>query len=192
VLRALVPLTGTSEEAAAARLAELAASLGGVLALGVSSVCVGAGSFQAGFSEARQAALAVPVVAPSAGFLRYESLGLFKYLLRVPRAERVRDPHADALRRLREHDRRRRSQLLPTLEEFLRQRGNAAATAKALYVHQNTLRQRFRRIEEISGINVRSADWLMLEIACKLLKFDEVYATDEAAPAEPAARPRKA
>ena len=50
-----------------------------------------------------------------------------------------------------------------------------AATAKALYVHPNTLRQRLRRIGEIAGIDPRADDWLMLEIACKLLKLEEVY-----------------
>ena len=92
--------------------------------------------------------------------------------LQVPSARSARrtgpGPAADALRALRDHDRRRQSQLLRTLEEFLRQRGNMAATAQALYVHPNTLRQRLRRIGEITGIDAREADWLMLEIACKL------------------------
>ena len=52
---------------------------------------------------------------------------------------------------------------------------NMAATAKALYVHPNTLRQRLRRIAEITGIDPRADDWLMLEIACKLLRLEEVY-----------------
>ena len=112
---------------------------------------------------------------PGARRLRYDELGLYKYLLRVPLDEQVRDRRGDALRALRDHDRRRQSQLLRTLEEFLRQRGNMAATAKALYVHPNTLRQRLRRIAEITGIDPRADDWLMLEIACKLLRLEEVY-----------------
>ena len=113
-------------------------------------------------------ARALPVLRPRERHLRYDALGVYKYLLRVPPGERVRDKHADALRVLAEHDRRRNAQLLHTLEEFLRQRGHVGATAQALYVHPNTLRQRLRRIEELTGLDARDADWLLLEVALKL------------------------
>ncbi len=87
----------------------------------------------------------------------------------------MRDRHADALRVLAEHDRKRNAQLLHTLEEFLRQRGHVGATAQALYVHPNTLRQRLRRIDELTGLDVRDADWLLLEVALKLQRLEEVY-----------------
>ena len=112
---------------------------------------------------------------PRERHLRYDELGVYKYLLRVPPGERVRDRHADALRVLAEHDRRRNAQLLHTLEEFLRQRGHVGATAQALYVHPNTLRQRLRRIEELTGLDARDADWLLLEVALKLQRLEEVY-----------------
>jgi GAF domain-containing protein len=177
-LRLLVPLRGLSENALLERLEALVDELPSPVAAGFSSVCSGARAYAAGMAEAHQAALAVPVIRPGARRLRYDELGLYKYLLRVPLDEQVRDRRSDALRALRDHDRRRQSQLLRTLEEFLRQRGNMAATAKALYVHPNTLRQRLRRIGEIAGIDPRADDWLMLEIACKLLKLEEVYPTE--------------
>ena len=126
-------------------------------------------------AEAQQAARALPVLRAGARHLRYDELGVYKYLLRVPPGERVRDKHADALRVLAEHDGRRNAQLLQTLEEFLRQRGHVGATAQALYVHPNTLRQRLRRIEELTGLDARDADWLLLEVALKLQRLEEVY-----------------
>jgi len=86
-----------------------------------------------------------------------------------------RDPPgepADALRRLVAYDRRRQAELCRTLEEYLARRGNISATAQALYVHPNTLRQRLRRIEEITGLDVREGEWLMIEIALKLLRLE--------------------
>ena len=77
------------------------------------------------------------------------------------------------VRRLGEYDRQRQAQLTRTLEEFLRQRGNISATAQALYVHPNTLRQRLRRIEELTGISIKGDDWLMIEIALKLIRLEE-------------------
>ncbi len=64
---------------------------------------------------------------------------------------------------------------LQTLEEFLRQRGHVGETARSLYVHPNTLRQRLRRIEELTGLDAREADWLVLEVALKLQRLEEVY-----------------
>jgi DNA-binding PucR family transcriptional regulator len=157
------------------RIEAIAADLPDSLALGLSNVCHGPDACAAGFSEAQQAARALPVLRPRERHLRYDELGVYKYLLRVPRGERVRDRHADALRVLAEHDRRRNAQLLHTLEEFLRQRGHVGATAQALYVHPNTLRQRLRRIEELTGLDARDADWLLLEVALKLQRLEEVY-----------------
>jgi DNA-binding PucR family transcriptional regulator len=73
--------------------------------------------------------------------MTYEELGAYKYLLRMSLDTSLRDHHRDAVARLVEYDRQRSTSLLATLEEFLRRRGNISATAEALYVHPNTLRQ---------------------------------------------------
>ena len=172
-LRLLAP--ALAGESVLERIEAIAAELPGALAVGISNVCSGPDACAAGFAEAQQAARALPVLRAGARHLRYDELGVYKYLLRVPPGERVRDKHADALRVLAEHDGRRNAQLLHTLEEFLRQRGHVGATAQALYVHPNTLRQRLRRIEELTGLDARDADWLLLEVALKLQRLEEVY-----------------
>ena len=53
------------------------------------------------------------------------------------------------------------------------------ATAEALYVHPNTLRQRLRRIMELTGLDLRKDDWLMVEIAVKLVQLQ--HAADRVA-----------
>ena len=52
--------------------------------------------------------------------------------------------------------------------------GNISATSEALFVHPNTLRQRLRRIQELSGLDLRKDDWLLIEIAVKMVKLQEV------------------
>jgi purine catabolism regulator len=103
----------------------------------------------------------------------YDELGAYKYLLRLSREGDVRDPHRDAITRLARYDRERSTSLVRTLEEFLRRRGNIVATSAALYVHQNTLRQRLRRITEVSGLDLRGADWLSVEIAVKMVRLEQ-------------------
>jgi DNA-binding PucR family transcriptional regulator len=92
----------------------------------------------------------------------------------------VPDRHRAALRRLRAYDARHRAELTRTLEELLTRRGHMGATAAALYVHPNTLRQRLTRIATVSGLDVRTEDWLTLEIALRLLRLEDALA--EAAP----------
>jgi purine catabolism regulator len=102
----------------------------------------------------------------------FDDLGAYKYLLKVSQDGRVRDRRGEALQRLAEYDERHRSQLLLTLEEYLRRRGNIAAAATTLYVHPNTLRQRLRRIQDLTGLDVAREDWLMIEIELKLLRLE--------------------
>lgn len=143
------------------------------LSIGISNLCAGAGSFRAGFEEAGHALLGASVIQGTPAVMTYEELGPYKYLLRMPFDAAVRDAHRDAVGRIAEYDRQRSTALLKTLEEFLRRRGNISATAEALFVHPNTLRQRLRRIMEISGLDLRKDDWLMVEIAVKMVKLQD-------------------
>jgi DNA-binding PucR family transcriptional regulator len=69
------------------------------------------------------------------------------------------------------YDRRRRSQLVDTLEQYLRDRRSVATTARALFIHPNTLRQRLERIEKLSGLDLAAEDLLSLELAVKLVRL---------------------
>ncbi len=136
------------------------------VAIGISNPCVGAASFAEGFAEAAQALVGTEVLRPSV--LAYDDLGAYKYLLRMSREQGGRDTHREAIAQLAEYDETHQTSLLRTLEEFLSRRGTIGATADALYVHPNTLRQRLRRIMELTGLDLRREDWLMVEIAVKL------------------------
>ncbi len=105
--------------------------------------------------------------------LSYEELGAYKYLLRVALDGGIRDATVDAVNRLAAYDEQRGSQLVQTLEEFLRRHGSISATSETLFVHPNTLRQRLRRIAELSGLDLRRDDWLMIEIAVKMVKLQK-------------------
>jgi GAF domain-containing protein len=147
-------------------------ALGEEIAIGVSNPCQGAASFAAGFQEAWHALVGTSVLQGRPGVMAYDELGPYKYLLRMSVDSGSRDTHRESIRRLADYDRQRSTFLLRTLEEFLRHRGSISATAAALYVHPNTLRQRLRRIQELSGLDLRKDDWLMVEIALKLVRLE--------------------
>jgi GAF domain-containing protein len=153
--------------------------------VGLSSVCAGPGSFAHGFEEAGQAVIGTTLLKHGPAVTTFEELGAYKYLLRIAREGSVRDATIEAVSLLADYDRQRGASLLQTLEEFLRRRGNISATSEALYVHPNTLRQRLRRIAELSGLDLRRDDWLMVEIAVKMVRLQAVLGPatpDTAAP----------
>jgi GAF domain-containing protein len=172
-LRALVRLPSASAEKLLARLRRTQADLETPASVGVSSVCQGESAFADGFAEAQQALLGTTVLAGENAVLSYEELGAYKYLLRVALDGGIRDATVDAVMCLAEYDEQRGSQLVQTLEEFLRRHGNISATSETLFVHPNTLRQRLRRIGELSGLDLRRDDWLMIEIAVKMVKLQK-------------------
>lgn len=171
--RALLRVHSDGAERLLAEAREIQNRLEAPVSVGLSNVCRGAASFAAGFEEARHALLGTTVLQGTPSVMAYEELGPYKYLLRMPFDGGVRDAHRDAVARIAEYDRLRSTALLKTLEEFLRRRGNISATAETLYVHPNTLRQRLRRIGELSGLDLRKDDWLMVEIAVKMVRLQE-------------------
>ena len=172
-LRALIRLTTASSDSFRAKLGRVHADLGEPVSIGVSSVCQGEASFSDGFAEAQQALVGTAVLSGGPSLMAYDDLGAYKYLLRVAVDGGIRDATVDAVSKLAEYDAQRGAQLLATLEEFLRRHGSISATSEALYVHPNTLRQRLRRIGELSGLDLRRDDWLAIEIAVKMVKLQQ-------------------
>ena len=81
------------------------------------------------------------------------------------------DRMRQAVDRLIEYDRRRRTALLDTLERYLAERRSVIESARALFIHPNTLRQRLGRIEELTGLALDEDDLLSLELAIKLARL---------------------
>jgi GAF domain-containing protein len=177
-LRALIPVGRQGAAGVLADLRRVHADFGSAAAIGVSSVCADAEAVADGFEEARHAVLGAAVIGRDRRVLGYDELGPYKYLLRVAVDPGSRDATMDAVTKLAEYDRERGASLLFTLEEFLRRRGNISATSEALFVHPNTLRQRLRRIADLTGIDLRRDDWLMVEIAVKLVRLRIALAAD--------------
>ena len=169
-LRALLPLQPrTDGQALEAALHALA--LGENLFLGISSARHGVADGRRSLSEAVDAAkIARALTADTGGALPYRELGAYRYLVRVPPDESPDDRLRVAVDRLIDYDRQRRSQLVPTLEQYLRDRSRVT-TARALYIHPNTLRQRLERIEALAELDLDSEDLVSLELALKLARL---------------------
>jgi DNA-binding PucR family transcriptional regulator len=142
--------------------------------LGVSAAGRGVAESRQALREAARAAQIARTLRPDGGALGYEQLGAYKYLVNLRLDDEApRDRHWAAVEALLAHDRQRRTALLETLEEYLARRRSVTDTARTLYIHPNTLRQRLARIERVTGLRLASEDLLALELAVKLVRLDD-------------------
>jgi DNA-binding PucR family transcriptional regulator len=164
-LTALVPVGAErGSERVLERLAGLGRRLG--VAIGVSQPRPGLAEGTTSVREADDAALVARALAPEGGARAYQELGAYRYLAALAGTAAPDSPHAQAIATLAAYDTARGTDLLQTLEAFLRLRG-VTATSRALLVHPNTLRQRLQRIGTLTGLDLEAEDLLSLELALK-------------------------
>lgn len=126
---------------------------------------VGAGgAFEelAGIGESYRQARAAMELAQRAGFpavlADYEDWRIDDFLMQASGALNL-EPFMDSLvRRMAEHDRAEGTQLVSTLEAYLRCANNAQAAARMLGIHKNTMYARLERIQELFDVDLGSGE----------------------------------
>jgi DNA-binding PucR family transcriptional regulator len=144
------------------------------LVVGLSELGQGASGARRRIREAADAARIGRSLVAEGGAISYEQLGAYRYLVHLELDEAPRDRYSQSVEKLIEYDRRGNACLVDTLERYLADRGRIAATARALFVHPNTVRQRLDRIERVAGLDLKSEDLLSLELALKLVRLHRV------------------
>jgi GAF domain-containing protein len=168
-LRGLLPLPATATSGDMASLRELGASEG--VAIGMSAAHAGAEGASTGLRQAQDAAAIARALEPGGGALAYDGLGAYRYLVHLAVQDAPHDRLCEAVERLLEYDARRETQLVATLEQYLADRRVGTATARKLFIHANTLRQRLDRIEKLTELDLAGEDLLSLELAVKLVRL---------------------
>jgi DNA-binding PucR family transcriptional regulator len=183
-LRGLAPLPADDQPATEAlwkACDELAREEG--LEIGLSEVDRGAASARRRMREAADAARIGRSLTGEGGAVSYEQLGAYRYLVHLELDETPTDRYGQAVEALIDYDARRSSQLVETLESYLGARCSVAASARGLFIHPNTVRQRLDRIERVTGLDLRNEDLLSLELALKVARLHRVRG--DAGPARP-------
>lgn len=145
---------------------ELARELRGALAAGhggegvraAASRVAPVGLVRRSFHEARCALEATGLsngAAPEVA--SYEDLGAFRLLLAVQDDEALRVYTESVLGPLEDGGGEYGDELLRSLEAFIEQNGQWEKAARQLYCHRHTLRYRIKRIEELTGRDLKSA-----------------------------------
>jgi hypothetical protein len=123
------------------------------------------------YREARDAATIGRALLGEGGAIAYSELGAYRYLVHIAADDAPQDRMRAAVDALIAYDSKRRTALLDTLERYLAERRSVIDSARALFIHPNTLRQRLGRIEELTGLQLDDDDLLSLELAIKLARL---------------------
>jgi sugar diacid utilization regulator len=108
-----------------------------------------------------EALLAVNVVEgdPERTELAYEETGTYQLLLpHMSDPVELRRFYDETVRPLVAYDEQYETDLLGTLSTFLECDANVNATAARLFTHRHTIRYRFERVRELTGLDVSSTD----------------------------------
>jgi GAF domain-containing protein len=140
-------------------------------AIGVSELRDAPGDATRAYREALDATTIGRALLGEGGAIAYAQLGAYRYLVHIAAEDAPRDRMRAAVDELIAYDSRRRTALLDTLERYLAERRSVIESARALYIHPNTLRQRLGRIEELTGVELDRDDLLSLELAIKLARL---------------------
>lgn len=145
-----------------------------LVSAGVSRVCRTAQDYQDGFEQARQAILMGRAVRGPGAAVTFDELGAQWHLFHAAQ-QQVRDGYQERLERLLTLDREKGTQLFRTIEAYLESFGNSKAAADKLFVHRNTLRQRFEKIRQAVGVDVTDSErWFDLMMAVRIIRLREL------------------
>jgi len=141
------------------------------LLIGVGRTYPGWDRLSESYQEAQEALEVGPLLMDEA-VISFDALGVLHWLRHLPPDLREKNHFSQAIQVLAEHDAQRQSSLLETLETYLDPGQNGQETARRLYLHRNTLRQRLDKIQDICALELSdSLVSLNLHVAIKEYKL---------------------
>jgi hypothetical protein len=137
---------------------DIAEVLGGRAAVGVGGVAPSAQSLRTSLVEARHACRFARLRRQGQAYAVHGEVGSHTLLLAMQDEEVLAAFRRALLQPIEEHDARRHTQLVATLDAFLSSGGQWQGTADRLHVHVNTLRHRLARVERLTGRSLSSME----------------------------------
>jgi sugar diacid utilization regulator len=142
------------------------------LFIGLGNPCLQLADYPRGFAQAEEALLLGRRLHPEGEITSFDDLGLFRYLYRIARMDALGDRYQELVGRIAAYDRRKRAELLDTLEAYLENSGHLTRTSALLFVHRNTLIQRLERLQMDFDLDLEERpNWLALLFAIKVYKL---------------------
>lgn len=139
--------------------------------MGVGSQAANLTDLHQRFQEAKIAMELGKVFGP-ADISYFEEMGFLKFIFTAP-AQELQEFAQRVLGKIIAYDLEMETDLLQTIEVYINQHCQTANCAKALYIHENTLRNRLKKIEELLNLDLKKIKHLLnIYIALQILKIE--------------------
>ncbi|MBV9257704.1 MAG: helix-turn-helix domain-containing protein [Ktedonobacteraceae bacterium] len=142
------------------------------IACGLGNPCHTVGDYQRGYAEANEALEVGRSLQRNGGCTHFNMLGAYRYLYKFAHMDTLHDQYQNQIDLIVDYDRRKKTNLLDTLETYLECGGNVAKTSSHLDVHRNTLLQRLERLQKLCKLDLEQCQHrLPLLVALKIYKL---------------------
>lgn len=121
---------------------------------GIGNLCQAEDDYRRGYAEAHEALEVGRNLNLEGCSNHFNALGAYRYLYKFAHTDTLRDQYQEQIATIVEYDRRKKTNLLDTLEIYLECGGNVAKTSSYLDVHRNTLLQRLDRLQKLCALDL--------------------------------------
>lgn len=102
----------------------------------------------------------------------YRDLGIYKLLMLLKNEPELKNYMNEIINPIEDYDRKYRTKLLDTMISYVENDGDIARTAKALFLHINTVRYRIEKIKEILQMeHLHGGFYEQISLAIKIFKL---------------------
>lgn len=141
--------------------------------IGISSTAAALTDLHQRFQEAK-IALELGKVFDTGNISYFDEMGFLKFIFTAP-AQELQEFSQRILGKIMAYDLEMETDLLNTLRTYINQRCQITPCAKALYVHENTLRNRLKKMEQLLNLDLNRVDHLAnIYIALQILNMDRL------------------
>ena len=142
------------------------------LTAGLGNLCHTVGDSRRGYAEANEALDVGRCLHRNGGYTHFNSLGAYRYIYKFAHMDTLHDQYQDQIDLIVDYDRRKKANLLDTLETYLECGGNVAKTSSHLDIHRNTLLQRLEWLQKLCNLDLEQCQHrLPLLVALKIHKL---------------------
>ncbi|MDE3076608.1 MAG: helix-turn-helix domain-containing protein, partial [Chloroflexota bacterium] len=168
--------TGPSAQAIQTLAANLHSRIAQVLpelpiSIGGGRVCRAIGDYKESYDEARRSLEIIRRCNKRNQVVFFQSLGVYRLFSLIEDRRELMKLAEQTIGPLLEYDRQHATTLVRTLGSYLESGRNLDSSARSMFIHVNTLKYRLKRIQEIAGLDLNSAEERFnLHLAVKILQ----------------------
>lgn len=122
-----------------------------------------------GYQEAQKSVKISRLIFKRDHVMLYSELGIYKFLDGIKDNLSVREFYREYIDKICRHDEQHNTDFMETLINIVQSGWNLKMASDAMYLHYNTIKYRYKKIEEISGLDLdRTEEKLSMELAVKI------------------------